>query len=62
MPSARQQNYKHVFYAWFVLKVYKGQQRSFASSCSGEAVSQGHEAVMDKSAECSAVQFRLVKS
>jgi hypothetical protein len=44
-----------VFYAWSVPKVDRGQQRSFACSRSWKAVSQGHEAVMEKSAERSAV-------
>jgi hypothetical protein len=57
MPSARQQNCKHVynnrscFLCVIRAEVYKGQQRSFASSRSWEAVSQGHDAVMEKSWE-----------
>jgi hypothetical protein len=38
-----------VFYAWSVPKVYRGQQRSFASSRSSGTMSQGHGAVMEKS-------------
>jgi hypothetical protein len=47
-----------VFYAWFVPKVYRGQQRSFARSRRWEAVSERYEAVMEKSWQCSAVVKR----
>jgi hypothetical protein len=62
MPSDRQQNYKHVYSnrmcLLYVVRAegYRGLQRSFASSQSWEALSQGHETVM----ECSAVQLSTV--
>jgi hypothetical protein len=36
------------FYTWSVPKIYRGQQKSCASSRSWEAVSQGHEADMEE--------------
>jgi hypothetical protein len=54
MPSARQQNctiIEGVFYAWSVPKFYRGHQNLFVNNRNWEAVSQGHEAVMEKSWE-----------